>query len=351
MQITCEVPSDNDGDYRVAGMSRKEHKNFWVKERNFNYHWYWIASCNNFSLGLMFSVALFMVPFDVSIYIYVPVQTFNMFHCVYALFYFLHSVYTTNIFILQIIHFLSLKFKCIGRRLARLDGSDNKKVDRRLTGLILDFNRVQLELIEVNDFFKNFVGVNTIFFFIISVQCMFLSIFVGWLLRVTLLAAIFAMYLTIILVPFGFADSIPIQVIPLCRFLLSIRLSTIVNGPLTNRLFHFQRSKTKRQLEKLSFNRTVSIWNRQKIETISNLSDSVGFTCFDWFLLDSHRGLLLSFELIIYVLLLITGFYTTGFFKINSGWSKFNRTLLNGRPMATIRLTTWHLAKTKTATL
>ena len=314
MRISGELSVNNKGDCQVVGMSSKEYKNFWSKERNFNFFWYWAVSGFNLIVGLLHCVPLFLLPSETSWCIYILFQTFSAFSCVYTIFYFLHSVCTTTIFILQIMHYFSLKFKCIGRRLARLDALGAEKLNKRLAKLILDFNRVQLELIEVNAFFRNFLGTNIIFCFFIAILCMFLGIFLSWLLKVALLSAVFVLYLTIIMVPFRFANSIPFQVIQLRFVCLSIkRLSSI------GCLFHLQRGKTRRQLEKLSFDRSVSVWNKQKIDSISHLSNTVGFTCFDWFLLDSHKALLFSFELIIYILLMVQTyfFYTTGFYDIN----------------------------------
>lgn len=160
MRISGELPVNNKGDYRVVGMSSKEYQNFWIKERNFNFFWYWMVSWFTLMVGLMHCVPLLLLPSDVPWYScsYILIQAFNAFTCVYTIFYFLHSVYMTTIFALQIIHFLTLKFKCIGRRLARLDALGSKELNNRLAKLILQFNKVQLELMEVNDFYKDFLG-------------------------------------------------------------------------------------------------------------------------------------------------------------------------------------------------
>lgn len=53
----------------------------------------------------------------------------------------------------------------------------------------------------------------------------------------------------------------------------------------------FKIKKTKRQFENIAFHRSVNMEIKQKIESISELSEKAGFTCFDWFLLDSHTAL------------------------------------------------------------
>ena len=51
----------------------------------------------------------------------------------------------------------------------------------------------------------------------------------------------------------------------------------------------FQIDRTKRQFENIAF-RGCTLAIRQKIESISSLSEKAGFTCFDWFLLDVFTG-------------------------------------------------------------
>ena len=253
MRISGELTSENES--KVVGLPKEKNLNFWRKERNFNFFWYRVVSSGTLVLCLMFCIPLLLLPFDVSWYSYVLMQAFNAFHCTYTVFFFLHSVYTTSIFILQIMYFFSLKFKYIRRRLARLDDSGAKKLDnRRLVRLVLQFNRVQLELIETNNFFKRFLGTNMIFFFSMAVIFLFLGIYVDWLLRVALLSTVFVMYLTIILAPFSFADLIKIQVNQLTL------LQAIDNSPLVNFLFSISRvakrntgSKTFLSIDLLAF--------------------------------------------------------------------------------------------------
>ena len=217
MQITCELPANNEGDYRVPGMSRKEHRAFWSKERNFNYYWYRVVGWCLIVLCVLLSVQLFIVHFDIDWCTYVLAQSFAVFHLTYMVYYFLHQLYSINLFCLQITRFLSLKFKCIARRLVRLNKGLNvsraKMINnRRLAKLIYSYNQVHLELIEANDFFKDFLGVNVIFFCIYALLVMFLVIFIGWILRVALFLIVLGMFLTTVLVPFSFANSLSTQV-------------------------------------------------------------------------------------------------------------------------------------------
>ena len=153
MRISGELPNESN----VVGLRREEHLKFCKKERNFNFFWYRVVSCFTLGLCLMFCIPLLLLPFETSWCSYILVQAFNIFHLTFSIFYFLHSVYTTNIFVLQTIHLFSLKFKFIGRHLASL-GATKKINNGRVARLIFEFNRIQLELLEVNTFFKNFLG-------------------------------------------------------------------------------------------------------------------------------------------------------------------------------------------------
>ena len=77
---------------------------------------------------------------------------------------------------------------------------------RRLARLIAEYQTVQLELTEANDFFKNFTGVNMLYFFIAALLLMFLLIFIGWPLRIALLLLVLNLFLTTIVVPFAFSN-------------------------------------------------------------------------------------------------------------------------------------------------
>ena len=157
MRLSGELPTN--GDRQVVGLS-EENANFWSKESHFNYYWYRVVSWSNVVLCLVFSVQLFIVRFkDVDWCTYILVQSIHLLHLFFACFCFLYQFLVINIFFLQIIRFFCLKFKFFARRLARLDASRSKKMnDQRLARLIYSYNQVHLELIETNDFFRNFLG-------------------------------------------------------------------------------------------------------------------------------------------------------------------------------------------------
>lgn len=209
LRLSGEIPA-NGG--RVVRLSEKE--NFWSKESHFNYHMYRVVTWFIAVLCLVFSVQLFLVRFnDIDWCTYILVQAFHTFHISYTIFFFLPQLYMINIFVLQIIRFFCLNFKFFAQRLGRLDASRTKKINnRRLARLIHSYNQVHLELIEMNDCFKNFLGVNLLYFFIYAIILMFLVMFVGWILKLTLLWIVLTMFLTIIFIPFTFANSLLTEV-------------------------------------------------------------------------------------------------------------------------------------------
>ena len=211
MRLSGELPA-NEGD-RVIGLRKEENSNFWNKESHFNYYCYLAVSWSNLAICLVFSLQLFVLHFEVDWCTFILVQAFNVAHLSFACFSFLHQLYTTNIFFLQIIHFFRMKFKFFDRRLGRLNPLGSKKMNnRRLAKLIYSHNRVHLELIETNHFFNSFLGVNIIFFFSYALMLMSLLMFVRWLLRMALLSIVLGMFLNTIFVPFSFANSLSTQV-------------------------------------------------------------------------------------------------------------------------------------------
>ena len=100
------------------------------------------------------------------------------------------------------------------RRLRRRNFSRPNEINsRRLARLIKQCNRVHLELIEANDFFKHFLGINMLFFFLYALLLIFLVVFVDWLFGVALVSIVIAMFLTINLMSSAFAVSLSTDVI------------------------------------------------------------------------------------------------------------------------------------------
>ena len=82
-------------------------------------------------------------------------HTVNYLHTAWIIRLFLGVAYTLNVFYIEIIVFLSKKLGYIAKQIENANSSKSKLINnRKLTGLIVDYNRVLLELIEMNNFFK-----------------------------------------------------------------------------------------------------------------------------------------------------------------------------------------------------
>ena len=96
-------------------------------------------------------------------------------------------------------------------------------------------------------------------------QVTFSTIYIDFRLKICLLLLVIGMYITIIAVPYAFANMLPIAV-----------------------------NTARRQFENIAFRKSANLTIKQKINTISNLSEKAGFTCFSWFRLNSFIGLKVS---------------------------------------------------------
>ena len=61
-------------------------------------------------------------------------------------------------------------------------------------------------------FFPPHLGSNMLFFFVYALLLMFLAIFIDWILRLALLWIVLTMFVTMIFIPFSFANSLLTQV-------------------------------------------------------------------------------------------------------------------------------------------
>ena len=59
--LTFEVPVKNDKFYKVAGLSKKEGKNFWAKENRINYVWFRVLNWYTGIIAALYSTQLFFV--------------------------------------------------------------------------------------------------------------------------------------------------------------------------------------------------------------------------------------------------------------------------------------------------
>lgn len=95
----------------------------------------------------------------------------------------------------------------------------SKPIDNlKLYRLVGDYNQVQLDLIDINDFFKDFLGINLFHFFIFGITIIFIAIdpLFEWPLRMAFLAVVAGFYITIIYIQSLIASSVLTEVNARC---------------------------------------------------------------------------------------------------------------------------------------
>ena len=158
--------------------------------------------------------------------------------------------------------------------------STEKTNNRKLAKLVSDYNLVQLEMMEINAFFKRFFGANLIHAFIIMMLVIFVSLECNWNMKMAFGSCMLIMFLAIIFCPFVLANAVITQV-----------------------------NRVRRAFENSAFLRSGNLRNRQKIYLIGIVSGKAAFSCFDWWSLSSETCLHLTCEIIINILLLVQTYY------------------------------------------
>lgn len=168
--MTFEVPAKSDDDYEVIGLPKERNRKFWEMEQRINYVWYRVINVFLAFAVVVFNAQFFFVIFDVNIYVYILVEGLQMLHTSVIIFGFLHAVYTVNLFAIEIMYFMKQKFHHVFRQMEELNNSKDKRIDNRsLARLIFEFSSVQLEMAEMNNFFKLFNLINMVHYFSIAI--------------------------------------------------------------------------------------------------------------------------------------------------------------------------------------
>lgn len=139
----------------------------------------------------------------------------------------LSQAYTNNLFYIYLIMYFAKKFRYISRQLEKIERSGSKLVDNRLlTRLIIAYNRVQFDLIDMNRFFRYFIGWNGLLYFFFSIMLSFIAISCNDLRTGFALGMmVILMFFTTIGVPFTIANQVPAQVSFTKKDLRDTRLS------------------------------------------------------------------------------------------------------------------------------
>lgn len=96
----------------------------------------------------------------------------------------------------------------------------SKAIDNlKLYRLVGDYNQVQLELIDINDFFKKFLGVNLFHYFFFGIAIIFIAIdpLIEWPLRMAFFSIVVGFYTIIIGIQSLIASSVLTEVSVCCR--------------------------------------------------------------------------------------------------------------------------------------
>ena len=181
MKLTLELPVKSDSDYRVAGLSSMENKKFWVLENYVNRVWFLAMNWYMAIISLPFCSQLFFIKFEGIEMLSTRYILFQVAHAVNAchgVFSFVHLIYSINLFYVTCMRFFSKRFERIGIRVLSLAASKtfDKKQNRDLTRLVIKYNKVHYDLIQINDFFKPFVGYNMIYCFGFSITLVFVEL-------------------------------------------------------------------------------------------------------------------------------------------------------------------------------
>ena len=78
--------------------------------------------------------------------------------------------------------------------------------------LIVDYNRVHFDLIELNELFCYFTGFNLIHFAAVGILAVFIALSINWILKIMILSVVLVLYVLIIMIPYLFANSVTTEV-------------------------------------------------------------------------------------------------------------------------------------------
>lgn len=190
-KTTYEIPAKNKDDYKVVGLSAKENKRFWDDEDKFNIQYNKIVKLFIIFVAIVFNFPLFLNTYGFEPHIYLPFMFLNFLHNGYYVYAFFEMVYFNIFFFLTILKFYSKKYDYITNKINELKRKNKISNNQKLSRLIFDFNLIYLEIAKINDLFKNFIGINLFYYFILSTLASFISILVDNRLRIGILSCLF----------------------------------------------------------------------------------------------------------------------------------------------------------------
>lgn len=167
MKLTHELPEKSDRDYRVAGLSQEENQKFWSTVNCVNRLWFWMFNSYLTFMNIILCAPLFFVRFDrIEIFSvrYIFFQTLHVVNEFHSLYSFGHCCCSINLFFGECLWWFSRRFDNIERRVRKLNALEvsNRKKNRKLTKLVIEYQQVHYDLIMINDFFSSYIGFNLI---------------------------------------------------------------------------------------------------------------------------------------------------------------------------------------------
>ena len=92
MQVTNEIPAGKGKPYKVVGLSVLENAKFWQSEDRINALWFKSINGNLVGTVALFSLQMFIVKFDVDLWLLILMQTIHIAHNAFFLVTFLHRL-------------------------------------------------------------------------------------------------------------------------------------------------------------------------------------------------------------------------------------------------------------------
>lgn len=132
----------------------KAERQFWLAEDRFNKIFNW-ALIGFFCTGYAaFSSTYFSIRFEVNFILFVLVQTIHAIYSSLWMYLCFASICNLMLFYLECIRFFALRFRQIAELVERMNRAKRKPKNRKLLKVLWRYNRVHLEMIEMNDFFR-----------------------------------------------------------------------------------------------------------------------------------------------------------------------------------------------------
>lgn len=171
MILMNEWPGKCGENYVAVGLGEEANKKFWLTENRVNRAWFRGLNLVLAAGCVVFCSQQFFIPFpDVDWTTYALLQSVHIVANSIAIYGYLHTLYTVNLFYLQVMRFLTKKFDYLSVQCERLGRPRTDKIsDRKLGHLIDQYTRVEWELATQNNFWKSYLGSNVFSYFGVGV--------------------------------------------------------------------------------------------------------------------------------------------------------------------------------------